>query len=304
MTRKKGGKRTLAQKALYTAPDALVKIAEKIAFTPYDNPKNHATISAGIFKGEKLWKLSDNDIINHVPVHVSVMTGKLEGLLSISTACTCNQNCVENMKDPDSPCHMCFAAKTLAQYTALREHCEANLKILNNRVLTDSEIDVLCRQLCKAFDKRVRIEFCGDIETPLQGINYLRIIEAGKAYGLYFGVWTKLLNVWKHSFEIFGNKPENMTFIYSAPSLNQTVEPKHKLPEYWFVDCVFIVCDKEKYEDVKAEWIESGYNVHDCKCENGSCANNEICGYCFNRISRRIGNKPTDVNIILEVLRK
>ena len=232
-------------------------------------------------------------------LHISKMSGKLEGLYALSTTCVCNGNCIERMKDPESPCHYCFAAAVASRYPALREWLVNNHTILNSRLLTEEEIEDLCKQLSKAYEGKVRIEFAGDIDTVLQGINYIRIMEAGKKYGLYFGMWTKLPQIWDLSIKEAG-KPSNVTFILSGCKLNQT--ESGLIHCYNWIDCIFVVCNRDMYDYTKAELLKRGEIVHDCRCEKGSCADNNICGFCYRNISRKEANNGKVV-WILERLR-
>jgi len=291
-------KNTKAKKIPFTAPVALDRIDIKRMFP--EEVKDHATVTLA---GKKV-RLIDipDDIRLLLPIHISIMSGKLFGVNAISTTCVVNAECLRAMNDPTSPCFNCFAAKTAAQYNALREHLENNYRVLNGRELTDDECNALCAALAKSKGKsgRARIEPFGDVGSVQHARNYIKIIRAGAAYGLYFGAWTKLPHIWNAAFAIDG-KPENMTFMYSAPALNQTEAPVAEC--YSWIDNVFMVAEKAAYEQTAQALLDAGKILHRCKCEKGSCMNNDICGYCYRSDSRR-ENHGNKIAWIIEALRK
>ena len=54
-------------------------------------------------------------------------TGKMSGVISISTSVALNTRCPARAKDPDSICHFCFAAAMLEQYSDLGKSSRAIL---------------------------------------------------------------------------------------------------------------------------------------------------------------------------------
>lgn len=278
---------------------ALERIELKRELNEYLHISQTATVDYGPHKGEKLYRLPESEKMK-LRIHVSIMTGKLEGIAGVGTTCACNGNCLEAIKDGNSPCASCFAMQLAAQYNALRQWLEFNYDRLAYELIPESELRELCERLAKFQRRLVRIEFAGDVGSVIHATNYLRLIAIGREYGLYFGVWTKLLHVWESAFNDFGYKPENMTFLFSAPGLNQT-ELSGITEKYWFVDCIFVVCDADQIENVAKVWESNGHKVHYCKCDKGSCANRNICGFCYNSESQR---KPGEkAGIILEALR-
>lgn len=287
------------------AIQAMERIEIKKAYP--EHVKQHARVNDAYVYSTcpelKGMRLIDVDIATAAKLNVrfSVMSGKLDGLFAISTTCTINPRCLQGMQDPNSPCYYCFAAATASQYNSLREWLENNYRILSGRDLTDNEIHALCVELAKNKRSRfVRIEFAGDVGNVTQVRNYIRIVKAGREYGLYFGIWTKQLDLWDAGIKLEG-KPINCTLIYSAPQTNQTEFPI--VNAYNWVDCIFVVANKKEFDKVWNTIAAAGYPMHKCMCENGSCNNTNICAFCYRPIARRENNNGM-ISVIVEMLRK
>ena len=81
-------------------------------------PVNYTTVN-----GERLPLFKSRYTSNLSPVHVSdYMSGKMEGIPSISTSCLENPICRARMENGESVCSHCFAAATLDRYTAAGEN--------------------------------------------------------------------------------------------------------------------------------------------------------------------------------------
>ena len=94
-------------------------------------PANFTTVN-----GERLPLFKSRYTSNLSPVHVSdYMSGKMEGIPSISTNCLENPVCRARMENGESVCAHCFAAATLDRYTAAGVHAANNLQILTWQVL-------------------------------------------------------------------------------------------------------------------------------------------------------------------------
>lgn len=262
-------------KKKYTAVEAMERIELKKACPEY--VKAHARKNGvNIIDMEEKQRLA-------LDIHACHMSGKLYGVACVSTCPTVNPNCLMAMSNPDSPCHHCFSVKTMAMYNSLREWLENNAAILSSRLLSEMEIATLVKYFRK--DSKagvVRIEAFGDAINTLQCINYLSIVNAGAAYGLYFAMWTKLPHIWNIAISEMG-KPANLTCIYSAPALNQTVCPMPAM--YDWLDCVFVVCDD--IDGTVNELTKNGEKIHYCTCKKGACADKEICGFCYGKFARR-----------------
>ena len=201
--------------------------------------------------------------INASPVHVSdSMSGKMNGVPSISTSCLDNPICRARMKDPNSICAHCFAAATLKRYTAAGRAMSANYALLTGRLLETDELPIFANVAI------VRIESFGDVGNVTQARNYVRIIKANPA--VTFAWWTKNHGIVSAAFKQEGGKPENVVMIESSPYLN-TVKPLS--PD---MDKTFTVYDK-----VAAAGIE-------INCGARSCA---ACRRCYNKSTEATVNE-------------
>lgn len=193
---------------------------------------------------------------NHSPVHVSdYMSGKMEGIPSISTSCLVNPICIKRMQDGESVCYHCFAAATLERYTAAGSHAENNFHLLNSEVLP---LEMLPRFKNVAI---VRIESFGDVASVTQAINYLNICRVNPF--ITFAAWTKNAAIWNAAISKVG-KPENLSLVYSSFKLNTPAAAR----EYFTgsgennFDHVFTVYDKATCEFYGDGFVNCG--ARDC----------------------------------------
>lgn len=167
------------------------------------------------------------------PIHVSDnMSGKMDGIPSISTSCLCNKICCARQKDKKSICSKCFAVGTIKQYTALGKALRSNFKLLNSHVL---DLDLLPR--FKSTVEIVRIESFGDVASVTQAVNYANIARVNPH--VTFGWWTKNPKICKTAFDKVG-KPDNVILIESSPYLDVECKPSNE-----YVDKVFTVFSRE-----------------------------------------------------------
>ena len=198
---------------------------------------------------------------------VSVMTGKLEDLYSLSTSVLMNPICQFRAKDEDSICKYCFAASTASRYSGLALMLETNTIILTKFLIPESVWGTL---VWPTTNGDARMESFGDVMNVTQARNYLRIMRSHS--WLHFAVWSKNEGIWYAAFKKEGGKPKNMKFIVSSPKLNVRVElPAYIIP---YVDHVFTVYTKEYAE---ANGIE--INCGGRKCI--TCRNCYKCGTAF-----------------------
>lgn len=169
---------------------------------------------------------------NASPIHISDnMTGKMEGIPSISTSCLDNPICIQRMKEGRSVCKHCFAAALMERKPSVREATKSNFDLL--QTVLDKELLPTFRNV-----QIVRIESFGDVASVNQCINYLNI--AYKNPDIRFAAWTKNLWLWNKAIETIG-KPGNLSLVYSSWELNCHDTPSD--PEN--VDHIFTVYDKQ-----------------------------------------------------------
>lgn len=208
---------------------------------------------------------------NPSPVHVSDnMSGKMEGIPSISTSCLRNPFCLARMKKGDSVCSHCFAKATINHYSALGKALDNNFDLLTGRILNDDEIPIF-----KPSVEIVRIESFGDIANETQVINYLNIVKANPH--CVFAWWTKNEKL-LHKILLKTGKPENLVLIRSSEKLNQFIDK----PISPFFDHVFTVYNVPE-------------RIADKNFINCGARNCNMCRRCYT-----IGNNEFFINEILK----
>lgn len=176
------------------------------------------------------------------------MSGKMSGILAISTLCTINPRCIARMKSGENVCKHCFAAATTARYKSLREHLEENTRTLSAGIIPDENLPRFKKTV-----SIVRFEAFGDLVNVAHARNYLRIATINPH--VKFALWTKNPDILADAIAIDG-KPANMMVIQSALKLD-TPEP----PFADFVDKVFTVY---RPETIDRENIEINCGARDC----------------------------------------
>ena len=187
----------------------------------------------------KAWTMKKSKFAaNYSPIHVSdYMSGKMEGIPSISTSCLDNSICIERMKNGESVCIHCFAAALLECRKNVREGVKRNFDLLNKEVLP---LEYLPKFRNVSI---VRIESFGDVASVTQAINYINIAKVNPS--VTFAAWTKNANIWNAALKQHG-KPENLVMVYSSFKLNIPAAAK----EYFtsdgenYFDHIFTVFDK------------------------------------------------------------
>ena len=170
--------------------------------------------------------------LNFSPIHISDnMSGKMDGIPSISTSCVCNPICIARMKNGNSICSKCFAVGVVNRYGALGKALASNYELLNGSILP--------HELLPRFGnvQIVRIESFGDVASVTQAINYTNIIKANPFVS--FAWWSKNMNIIKQAFDIVG-KPDNVIMVESSPVLDVECVPSNE-----YVDKTFTVYTKD-----------------------------------------------------------
>lgn len=152
-------------------------------------------------------------IVNGKKFHVSEMTGKMEGIPSISTSCTDCSFCQQMQKNQDLVCNKCYSKALQALRKNLMNCLIENGKVLRSEVLTEFP---------KLNDLVFRIESFGETDNDIQAENYLRFIENNP--NTRFGLWSKRMDIYKRVILERGSYPPNVTFMESSPRLNTEIE--------------------------------------------------------------------------------
>ena len=177
--------------------------------------------------------------------------GKMTGMMSLSTSCTCNTYCKKRSENKETVCSHCYAQRQMLIYKNLEKCLIKNTEILTKKVLEDYELPIINALY-------FRLEAFGDLNNTTQVINYFNLCK--KNPGVRFALWTK--NLWLIDSVIHHdhiNKPRNLNIIYSSPFLNESNENIFVL--YPFIDKVFTVYEKEF---IKKNDIEINCGAKNC----------------------------------------
>lgn len=177
--------------------------------------------------------------------------GKMTGMMSLSTSCTCNTYCKKRSENKATVCSHCYAQRQMKIYKNLEKCLIKNTEILTKKVLEDYELPIINALY-------FRLESFGDLNNTTQVINYFNLCK--KNPGVRFALWTK--NLWLIDSVInydHINKPRNLNIIYSSPFLNESNENIFVL--YPFIDKVFTVYEKEF---IKKNDIEINCGAKNC----------------------------------------
>jgi hypothetical protein len=200
-------------------------------------------------------------------IHISKMTGKLDGFKAISSNTITNQYCIKQnaSNDESNICTKCYSHTMLKSYRKnMQAPLERNSQALSNDVLS---IDLLP----SIMDAFFRFNAHGELINETHLINLVNI--AIKNPHCNFALWTKRNDIIQKYFDI-NVKPSNMILIFSNSKISKVMSkpPKH--------------FDKTFNNVLEHEFIESQ------NCTGQQCKNCLLC-YTHN-----------DVNTIVEKVKK
>jgi len=155
-------------------------------------------------------------------VHISKMTGKLDGFKAISTNTMTNPYCIKQNANgkADNICTKCYSHTMLKSYRKnMQPALQRNSEVLANKVL-DSD---LLPTILEAF---FRFNAHGELINLVHLENLNRI--AKKNPHCSFALWTKR-NDLITKYYATREKPDNLTLIYSNPKVSTIMRkpPKH-----------------------------------------------------------------------------
>jgi hypothetical protein len=183
-------------------------------------------------------------------------SGKMSGMVSISTSVTTNERCQKNAQIKGSICEKCFAAKQMKVFPSMEKPMVENQRILTSEILPMEKLPTINNLY-------FRFEAFGDLNNATQVINYFNICY--KNPKVKFALWTKNPDFIESAIDAGYKKPENLNIVLSSLFVNK--ERKNVFP---FVDKVFTVYDSDYIE---AENI-------DINCGARNCFD---CGLCYEK---------------------
>ena len=167
-------------------------------------------------------------------IHVTVNhTGKMSGMVSISTYCGENPYCLQHSKVSGSICEHCFAQTLTKCHTSMVKPLSLNLKILSSVTIP--------AKLWPLLNVRFfRFESFGDLTSSTQVINYFNLCRRNP--DTKFALWTKNYCFVKEAIEAGNTKPDNLVIIVSSLMMNVQLQKRF----YPYADKIFTVYESEE----------------------------------------------------------
>lgn len=191
-------------------------------------------------------------------------SGKMSGMVSISTSVTTNERCKKNASIKGSICEKCFASKQMRVFPTMEKPM-----VENQRILTSS---VLPMELLPTINNLYfRFEAFGDLNNDIQVINYFNLCY--KNPKTKFALWTKNPDFIQSAIVKGYDKPENLNIVLSSLFIN-----KERKTQYPFVDKIFTVYDPTYIEE----------NNVSINCGSRNCFD---CGLCYEKNNVTIINE-------------
>ena len=121
-------------------------------------------------------------------VHISKMTGKLQGLHSISTNTLTNQFCIkQNSADNGGICTLCYSVSMLSTFRkSAAPALQRNSDLLARELLTDRQVPFINASI-------FRFSAHGELINEIHLQNLIKIAELNEAARLHFGLKEKIL---------------------------------------------------------------------------------------------------------------
>jgi hypothetical protein len=156
-------------------------------------------------------------------IHISKMTGKLDGFKAISSNTITNPYCIKQNASADGSniCTKCYSHTMLKSY---RKNMQASLE-RNSQALANSILPI--DQLPIVLDAFFRFNAHGELINDIHLINLVNI--AIKNPSCNFALWTKQNGIIKKYFDN-NAKPSNLILIYSNPKISTILV---KPPKYF-----------------------------------------------------------------------
>ena len=191
-------------------------------------------------------------------------SGKMSGMVSISTSVTTNERCQKNAEIKGSICEKCFAAKQMKVFPLMEKPMVENQRILTSEILPLEKLPTINNLY-------FRFEAFGDLNNVTQVKNYFNICY--KNPRVKFALWTKNPDYIAETIADGYTKPDNLNIVLSSLFVN-----KKRNNPFPFVDKVFTVYDPE--------YIEENNVAINCGARN--CFD---CGLCYEKNSVGVINE-------------
>jgi len=155
-------------------------------------------------------------------VHISKMTGKLDGFQAISTNTMTNQFCIKQnaSNKEDNICTKCYSHTMLKSYRKnMQPSLQRNSDLLSDKVLEHNQLPTILN----AF---FRFNAHGELINETHLINLVNIALHNQHCN--FALWTKRNDIIAKYFK-YNDKPKNLILVYSNSKISNIMQklPKH-----------------------------------------------------------------------------
>ena len=156
-------------------------------------------------------------------VHISKMTGKLDGFQAISTNTMTNSFCIKQNASgkADNICTKCYSHTMLKSYRKnMQPSLQRNSDLLSAKVLEHNQLPTILN----AF---FRFNAHGELINETHLINLVNIAFHNPHCN--FALWTKRNDIIAKYFK-YNDKPKNLILVYSNSKISNIMQ---KLPKYF-----------------------------------------------------------------------
>lgn len=210
-------------------------------------------------------KMSDKEKILYLLC--SNHSGKMSGMVSVSTSVLENPHCQKRRACAGTICEKCYAGAQLQRYASQAKKLKLATEFFTSHVIDYDEIPLLNTLY-------FRFEAFGDLINSIQVVNYFNIARKNKAMNC--ALWTK--NPWVVSYAMseYGiEKPDNLVILISSPYINKKIDIDKIKSVYPFIDKVFTVYSNEYIDN----------NCMDINCGARECF---TCLKCYSKINGNV----------------
>ena len=192
---------------------------------------------------------------------ITTHSGKMEGIPSISTACTNNPYCAARANNPSLICYYCYAMQYCDYRKSLKDKLEHNTIFYTCYDIPEKAVPLINALY-------FRFESFGDLKNVQQFKNYCTI---AKVNGFHAALWTKNCFIIAKAIREGVKIPDNMKIINSLSRINQTLTKdvyRQRKNKYSFINSLFAVYDPGYIQENKVNINCGGKSCRDCgyKC--------------------------------------
>ena len=138
------------------------------------------------------------------------LTGKMTGMLAITSSMLCNENCQKLMQIKGSVCEKCYTKKYLSSRPSVDTCYRENSDLLSSSIIPKNQLPFVNAAYC-------RLETFGDIINATHLQNYVNLVK--KNNHCIFSLFTKNYTVVFDYFKTH-KQPSNLSLVISSLMLN------------------------------------------------------------------------------------